>query len=343
MRSSDNNNNNNNDNINKVHSSPSAGKKKKKSSATAGSRKNTDVPTKKIKDNGNNIGVTDTTISDTSTSRPASTILILDSGGWTIKHGVLRSLRPKQVPNAVAKFKHQLGTLVADEIDTSVNNKALLEITRPYERGYCTNLNILLQVWTRILELHGITTTKNTSNMSSSSSLPSSLLSSHSIIPSSQVCLVILTQPFTPGVIQDAIDQTIFCDLGFQNCIQVSQPSMAAYRYLHYTNDSDSSLDISSAAPFSIDGTECCCVVDSGFSFTHVVPTINTKVVVGNFCLLSAPSFCTSFSLEMYNIIIYDRFIYFLFRLSPLFFLSFLSLQKNRKMQYVESMWVVKY
>jgi actin-related protein len=93
---------------------------------------------------------------------------------------------------------------------------------------------------------------------------------------------VILTQPFTPGVIQDAIDQTIFFDLGIQNIIQLLQPSMAAFRYLHGTNDNDPLLDnIISAAPFSIDGTECCCVVDSGFSFTHVVPTINTKVVVG--------------------------------------------------------------
>jgi actin-related protein len=176
---------------------------------------------------------------------------------------------PQQVPNAVARLKHQLATLVADEIDTRVKNKSQLVVTRPYERGYCTNLYCLLQVWTRIVvDLYAIP------------------------LPAAHVCLVLLTPPFMPTVLEDAIDQTVFTDLGCGRCIKLFLPSMAAFRYLHRTHtittaatstmeaEDDSTIAMNSLAPFSFDGTQCCCVVDSGFSFTHVVPTVDTKAVV---------------------------------------------------------------
>jgi actin-related protein 6 len=206
------------------------------------------------------------TVADHASPRCTS-ILILDSGGWTVKHGLCGRMKaPQQVPNAIARLKHQLATLVADEIETRVKNKSQLEVTRPYERGYCTNLYCLLQVWTRIVvDLYGIS------------------------IPADHACVVLLTPPFTPTVLDDAIDQTVFTDLGFGRCIKLLLPSMAAYRYLHHTNSTgntsknrteENGTTTNVLAPFSLDGTQCCCVVDSGFSFTHVVPTVNTKAVV---------------------------------------------------------------
>jgi hypothetical protein len=91
--------------------------------------------------------------------------------------------------------------------------------------------------------------------------------------------LVLPTPPFTSTVLDDAIDQTVFTDLGFGECIKLLHPSMAAYHYLHhpystgYTNKkiaAENGTTTNVLAPFSLDGTQCCCVVDSGFLFTHV-------------------------------------------------------------------------
>jgi hypothetical protein len=185
---------------------------------------------------------------------------------------------PQQVPNTVARLKHQLAILVADEIVTRVKNKSQLDVTRPYERGYCTHLFCLLQVWTCIVvDLYGIS------------------------IPADHACFVLLAPPFTPMGLDDAIDQTVFTDLGFGRCIKLLLPSMAAYHYLHHTNSTgninknvaeENGTTTNVLAPFSSDGTQCCCVVESRFSFTHVVSTINTKAVVsGNVTMICIPRF----------------------------------------------------
>mmetsp|Transcript_16498 Transcript_16498/g.36623 ORF Transcript_16498/g.36623 Transcript_16498/m.36623 type:complete len:692 (+) Transcript_16498:80-2155(+) len=108
--------------------------------------------------------------------------LILDSGGWTVKHGTVvptalhaetdaqtqshndvpsigsetPSPLPRQSPNATAKPKHQLTILAADETETAVRNQSQLEFTRPLERGYPTDLATQLRVWRRICSLEGI-------------------------------------------------------------------------------------------------------------------------------------------------------------------------------------------
>lgn len=249
-----------------VSSSPAKGNKKK-----ASTRSLTRSPSKKSARSPAALSV-----EEYAPPPPASrctSIVLLDSGGWTVKHGMCGVTKaPQQVPNAVARLKHQLATLVADEIDTRVKNKSQLVVTRPYERGYCTNLYCLLQVWTRILvDLYGIP------------------------IPAPHVCLILLTPPFMPTVLEDAIDQTVFTDLGCGRCIKLFLPSMAAYRYLYHNPtitaattsnteaEEDNTIATNFQAPYSFDGTQCCCVVDSGFSFTHIIPTIDTKAVVRNF------------------------------------------------------------
>ncbi len=113
--------------------------------------------------------------------RPLPT-LILDSGGWTIKHDVLSpattsctnestdlsnsnsssspndaantaaSTSPKQSFNVIAKPKYALTSLISNEIDT-IQNKSNLIVKRPLERGYTTDLGVQFQIWDYILAL----------------------------------------------------------------------------------------------------------------------------------------------------------------------------------------------
>mmetsp|Transcript_39338 Transcript_39338/g.57876 ORF Transcript_39338/g.57876 Transcript_39338/m.57876 type:complete len:654 (-) Transcript_39338:40-2001(-) len=248
-------------------------------------------------------------------------IVILDSGGWTIKHGTIcitnaktkeeegekeeshnatkasSSSRPRQVPNATAKLKHQIANLIGDEINT-VKDKSQLEISRPIERGYCVNLGLQLTIWKKVLEDEGISP-RNSYNGNTAANVASTLMmgtkkkkkklkkkqvsstekeeeeeeEERSLISSMSCGCLVLTQPFTPSVISEGVDEVMLGDLGFGVLGKVLVQCMAAYRYIsgHLENRSNDCL--------ATDGTECCCVVDSGFSFTHVVPTVGAKAI----------------------------------------------------------------
>eukprot|EP00978_Attheya_sp_CCMP212_P023444 scaffold71842_cov46-Attheya_sp.AAC.2 len=193
--------------------------------------------------------------------------LILDTGGSTIKHGVAAAADHKQeycgcreTPNATAKLRHQLTVLTGDEM-YAVKNQAQLEVTRPLERGYMADLGTQLQ-------------------------------------------------PFTPKVLVDRVDELLFGELGFRRVGRILGTCASALRYIRsktitfYTpptsaldaiaiaqrpNDDDDDAtttpeeenighDANGIPPNSAwknDLTQCCCVVDSGFSSTHIVPTYN--------------------------------------------------------------------
>lgn len=125
--------------------------------------------------------------------RPLPT-LILDSGGWTIKHDIIypstsaaastsgeeesskphncstRNINtstctsartvaaptpPKQSYNVIAKPKHVLTTLISNEINT-IQNKSNLIFKRPLERGYTTDLGVQFQIWDYILSIENL-------------------------------------------------------------------------------------------------------------------------------------------------------------------------------------------
>lgn len=104
--------------------------------------------------------------------------LILDTGGWTIKHGTVTPttnpntitanntidtsnangsvmIQPKKSYNVIAKPKHVLTTLVSNEINT-IQNKSNLIFKRPLERGYTTDLGVQLQIWEYILNIESL-------------------------------------------------------------------------------------------------------------------------------------------------------------------------------------------
>ena len=55
----------------------------------------------------------------------------------------------------IAKPKHQLTTLISNEIH-SVKNKAQLTFTYPLERGYTTDLGTQFQIWGHVLDRENI-------------------------------------------------------------------------------------------------------------------------------------------------------------------------------------------
>jgi len=234
---------------------------------------------------------------------PKLPVLILDSGGHTVKHGLMyvedghtpapAPLHPKLIPNATGKLKHQITTLVGDEMD-AIHNKNQLELKRPLERGYCVDVGCQLDIWRRVLSLEGIAAASDTNG---SSLLFQGVAKGRKKgkvesgkLPASGACVVLLTQPFTPAVVSQSIDETVFQDLGFAVMGKILVQAMAAYRYItqepkEQSDINDTNLNTKDKPSTTLeytrsDGTGCACVVDSGFSLTHVVPTYNAKALV---------------------------------------------------------------
>jgi len=221
--------------------------------------------------------------------------LILDTGGWSIKHGtVLQQPKsqselqfdstsegasipirdsnsttnpnsntpsppqePSQSPNLSAKAKHQLATLLSDQINT-IHNKSQLKVTFPQERGYTTDLGVQFQIWGHVLEKEGFdchhpysnggvpaffpsisnkkkgvknSSTKKKRNVSSG--IPVTEQQQQTIMTHAG-SILLLSQPFTPRCILEREDEVWFRDFGFGRVARRLGQCCSAYRYLRH-------------------------------------------------------------------------------------------------------------
>jgi len=105
----------------------------------------------------------------------------------------------------------------------------------------------------------------------------------------------LLEHPFVPSVISEGVDNILFRELGMGRVCRQLGACMAAIKYVSYcqslldnnnnnatsngedvntcNNNSNNNNNNDLSQLWFNDKTNCCCVVDSGYSFTHVVPT----------------------------------------------------------------------
>lgn len=285
------------------------------------------------------------TTTNTTTHPPQLTgplpTLIIDTGGWNIKHATLfptqqqqhdnnttnnnnttssssADKKPSKSPNLIAKPKHQLTTLLSSQIDT-VQNKSQLTITRPMERGYTTDLATQTQIWDHVVqEIEGLDPIHSFSNGGAAGVLPTLVTTNNAKKSKSKgkvgnkaavksdddttnaqktfthtAAVFCLTQPWTPRSILEREDMVWFRDLGFGRVARRLGASCSAYKYLQEGKQNTAHSTISSTstntstsystipARFHVpdDNTGCCCIIDSGFSMTSIIPTINTMAI----------------------------------------------------------------
>ena len=95
---------------------------------------------------------------------------------------------------------------------------------------------------------------------------------------SNDCTFLLLEPPHVPSVISEGVDCILFRELGIGRVARVVGPCMAAVKFSSVgskrsTSDSSSHGDDTTKSDWVNDDTNCCCVIDSGYSFTHVVPT----------------------------------------------------------------------
>ncbi len=199
--------------------------------------------------------------------------IILDNGAGRIKYGppslesnlggeadtAAQSNRISQntrnsMPNCVARMNKQMQVLVGDEVD-GVANGSLLTYTRPFERGYMTNVHCQIEVWSRLF------------NKILNVSAPA------------QTSLLLTEAPFCPESMQNDMNEVLFEDFGFGECLRRPAAWFSAYEFAATNAAAPSSSSSSSFVPSSLQDPRSCIVVDSGFSFSHVFPFVQGKCV----------------------------------------------------------------
>ncbi|KAL4073333.1 actin family [Scleroderma yunnanense] len=174
-------------------------------------------------------------------SRPT---VVLDNGGSTIKAGIVRPGHEddgglRVIPNAVVRSKGDRATYVGHEI-SRCRDFSSLHYRLPFEKGYLVDWDAQKAIW-------------------------DGLLSSEVLSVNASESSLLITEPyFNLPNIQDIYDQFVFEEYDFHSYHRCTPAALIPYGQL-----------------FAVQGMEmpeCSIIVDSGFSFTHVVPIINHQI-----------------------------------------------------------------
>uniref|UniRef100_A0A7S4PPE5 Uncharacterized protein n=1 Tax=Guillardia theta TaxID=55529 RepID=A0A7S4PPE5_GUITH len=178
--------------------------------------------------------------------------LVVDNGGGELKAARVTDeidykeanldVNPVVLPHCTAKSRAEKKFFVADGLDTAVD-LASLYIRRPHERGYIVNWDVEQDVWQRMCHKDVLG------------------------IKPAETSLLVTESLFTPNEMRDNLDEFVFEELGFNKYCCASSPLLALAD--HKCWDPSSGLS----------RTGCGVMVDSGFSFTHIVPFYEGRIV----------------------------------------------------------------
>uniref|UniRef100_A0A0B7ADF2 Actin-related protein 6 n=1 Tax=Arion vulgaris TaxID=1028688 RepID=A0A0B7ADF2_9EUPU len=167
------------------------------------------------------------------------TTLVLDNGAGTAKVGFSTDSEPKIIPNCVTKAKNvRTRIFIGDQIDECKDLSSMYYLL-PFQKGFLVNWEIEKQVWDHMF--------------------------------SKDVCQVdfnettiVVTEPFFnfPSVCE-AINEVIFEEYQFQALYRTQAASLTCYKN---QKDKDSNGKLFGTL-----------VVDSGYSFSHIVPFYKNK------------------------------------------------------------------
>ncbi|EJF63272.1 actin-like protein ARP6 [Dichomitus squalens LYAD-421 SS1] len=168
--------------------------------------------------------------------------VLVDNGASAIKAGILgvHDEQPRVISNAVVRAKGDNATYIGHEL-AKCRDCTSLRFRLPFEKGFLVDWDAQKAIWDGLFstEVLGINTSE------------SSLL---------------ITEPyFNLPNIQDVYDQFVFEEYEFRSYFRCTPASLIPYGQLFAQSNSPT--------------PECWLVVDSGFSFTHVVPLLNGEVV----------------------------------------------------------------
>jgi len=176
--------------------------------------------------------------------------VVLDCGGANLRFGFADEADPRGVvPNQTVRPKRDRRTYVADEI-AECRDISGLYLRRPLEKGYLVDFELQKEIWDRAFGKHFLKIQPREHDL----------------------CLTLPL--FTPLAIVEATLELVFEEYGFKSLFCCS-PTMAAMHY--YCKQAEAMQVLGECPPLPENAPSVALVVDSGYSFTHVVPLFEGK------------------------------------------------------------------
>ncbi|KAG8979491.1 Actin- protein 6 [Tulasnella sp. 425] len=170
-------------------------------------------------------------------------VLILDNGAHSIKAGFSKSSTDEAriIPNAIVRSKGDRRMYIGPEIDSCRDNFAL-HYRLPFEKGFLNDWDTEKAIWDRAFQ----------DNVLAANPRDLSLL---------------VTEPyFNLSKIQNTYDQIVFEEYEFQSYYRAPGAALIPFGTLF-------------SPEYGVVIPECMVIVDTGFSFTHVVPILSGSIV----------------------------------------------------------------
>jgi actin-related protein 6 len=183
-------------------------------------------------------------------------IILIDNGAGRCKFGryTKSSNSSASMPNCTARIPKQMQILMGDDIDY-IANGSLLQYSRPFDRGYLNNWGVEIDIWNRMLSHSSMGMGSNTN------------LGDYS--------LMMTEPPFNPDPWQDETNEVVFEYFGFNAYLRRPAGWFSAYN--HYLEN-----------PMQSTYPQSSLIIDSGFSFTHILPFIDMKCIKPAVCRQSS-------------------------------------------------------
>ena len=161
------------------------------------------------------------------------------------------------VPNCIAKPKGEKRSYVCDEIH-GIKDVSSLNLRRPIDRGYVVNWDLQKDIWHHVF---------------------SKLLN---VDP--KKCHLVLTEaPFNLPAVATAQDEAVFKHFQFKSCVTCAPAGLVMTETLGRARDAPGPVDDEAATRTKMKklaaDARCGVVVDVGFSFAHVTPVFDGRVV----------------------------------------------------------------
>ena len=169
-----------------------------------------------------------------------SSVFVVDNGGGSLKAGFSNQVSPRIIPNSITKAKSEKRrAFVGDQID-DCRDLSSLYFMLPFQKGYLVNWDHQKTVW-------DYTFGKTCFNL----------------FQRFQDLNLIFTEPyFNFSSIREGLSEILFEEYQFASILRTNPGDLSSYyNKQQFPNE------------------ECCLVVDSGYSFTHIVPYIHGRRV----------------------------------------------------------------
>ncbi|KAL5009609.1 hypothetical protein ScPMuIL_011914 [Solemya velum] len=158
--------------------------------------------------------------------------IILDNGAGTAKIGYSTDNEPKVLPNCVTKAKNVRTRIFIGDQIDECKDLSGLYYLLPFQKGYLVNWDLEKQIWDHAFGKNGLKVDFTESN-------------------------IIVTEPyFNFASIQEGMNELLFEEYQFNSVLRTNSGFLSQYK-VHQEEKTK---------------TLCTVIVDSGYSFSHIVP-----------------------------------------------------------------------